>query len=352
MTDKTDTPSQQRIRVRFLTKERRTAPYKRQLPEDLCWGNCQFIFADDDNDYDWLVVYDDIPTHTQSDNKSGQQEIHCPEQNTILVTMEPSNIKTYGRVFVSQFGHILTSQEPGALRHNSRIYSQPALRWYYGLGKHHQLSLQHLRDTPTPVKDKTIATVCSTKQQKHTLHHRRYTFVQELKALLPEMDVFGHGVIEIDDKAESLDPYQYHIAIENHFAPHHWTEKLSDAFLGHTLPFYYGCPNLAEYFPQDSYISIDINDVEGAYRIISEAIKNNEYEKRKDAIAEARRLVLEKYNLFAVLADNISRLHDDSVSSGQNHVLLSRRAARIRYPVKGFLDLLEKARNQIINRFS
>jgi len=41
----------------------------------------------------------------------------------------------------------------------------------------------------------------------------------------------------MNDKAAALDPYQYHIAIENHVFTHHMTEKLPDAFLGYTLPF-------------------------------------------------------------------------------------------------------------------
>lgn len=341
----------QPIRVKFLNKSAQFKNYVRQLPENHRWGNCEFIFDQQESNYDWLVVYDDLPARTPDNKKNNSEILRCPEQNTLLLTVEPSNIKTYGRTYVKQFGYILTSQEPWALHHDNRIYSQPALRWFYGIGKHHQYTLQELRNAAPPAKTKIIATVCSSKQQKHTLHNRRYNFTQDLKALLPELDIFGRGVREIDDKAESLDPYKYHVAIENHIALHHWTEKLSDAFLGYTLPFYSGCPNLANYFPEDSFIRIDINDVDSAYKIISEAIKNNEYEKRLDAIKEARRLVIEKYSLFAVLADNITRLNGIRSDASVGKELLSRHAARRRYPVTGFLDLLEKGRNRIVNRF-
>lgn len=115
------------------------------------------------------------------------------------------------------------------------------------------------------------------------------------------MDVFGHGVRPMDDKAEALDSYRYHIAIENHLCLHHWTEKLADSFLGMSLPFYYGCPNVTDYFPAESLIPINIHDAEGAARIIKKAIENEEYEKRLPAIREARRLVLERYNLFSAI---------------------------------------------------
>ena len=91
--------------------------------------------------------------------------------------------------------------------------------------------------------------VFSPKRMRHTLHHHRFNFMRDLMQLLPEMHVYGRGARALDDKADALDAYRYHVAIENYIGPHHWTEKLSDAFLGLTLPFYAGCPNATDYFP-------------------------------------------------------------------------------------------------------
>ncbi len=336
------------IRVKFVTKDE-VRGFIRQLPENRIWENCEYLFEPDEDNYDWVVVYDDIPSKRPGQNSISEAPLLCPGSHTLLVTMEPSNIKTYGRVFVEQFGCVLTSQEPWALRHPRRIYTQPALRWFYGIGSKGELGFQALRQGLPPEKPEIISAVCSSKQQKHTLHYKRYTFVQEMKKRVPELDIYGHGVKEMDDKSEALDNYKYHIVIENHFAPHHWTEKLSDAFLGYTLPFYYGCPNADEYFPENSFIPIDIKDIEGSYKVIRHAIDNGEYEKRLPQIIEARRLVLEKYNLFAVLTDEINRHHQTGSRCEGNRLLLSRRAARKKYLVKGALDLLEKARNQLRN---
>ena len=114
-------------------------------------------------------------------------------------------------------------------------------------------------------------------------------------------EVFGHGVRPLDDKAEALDPYRYHVAVENHVCPDHWTEKLADALLGFTLPFYHGCPNAADYFPPECFIPIDIRDFDAARALIREAIASGQYEKRLPAIVEGRRRVLEEHNLFALL---------------------------------------------------
>ncbi|MHC4553671.1 MAG: glycosyltransferase family 10 domain-containing protein, partial [Planctomycetota bacterium] len=170
--------------------------------------------------------------------------------------------------------------------------------WFYGLNSQIKYNDMHTPEHKTQV----ISTVCSTKQQRHTLHHKRYSFVQALRQTLPELEVFGRGIQPVKDKSEALDDFKYHIAVENYIGPHHWTEKLADTFLGVCLPFYAGAPNAADYFPPESFIPIDIHDPAGAAKIIQQAIAENAYEKRLPAILEARKLVMEKYNMFAVLA--------------------------------------------------
>jgi hypothetical protein len=272
----------------------------RQFPQGQpSWGGCDFIFDPDCDDYDWLVIYGDLPSSHPIET------LACPRRQTLLVTTEPSSIKAYGNDFTAQFGAVLTSQAEWALPHADRIFSQPALQWYYGLGSNHLRSYDDMTTSPPLLKSRSISTVCSSKQMRHTLHRRRYRFTQAIKEQIPEMEIFGLGVRPIDDKAEALDPYRYHLVIENFIGPHHWTEKLADVFLGAALPFYCGCPNAAEYFPPESFIPLDIDDVAGSARRIRQAIADDEYSKRLPAILEARHLVLERYNLFAVLAREI-----------------------------------------------
>ncbi|VAW81918.1 hypothetical protein MNBD_GAMMA12-1944 [hydrothermal vent metagenome] len=340
------------IKVKFICNDV-SEYYRAQLPDQHPrWGECQFIFDDDNNDYDWLVIYDDVPATIENGKKiPGKIDLCCAPAHTILVTMEPSNIKIYGQYFVEQFGHVLTSQEFSALRHPHRVFSQPALRWFFGRGPKNIMTFDQLQTADSYPKSKIMASVCSTKQQKHTLHYKRYHFIQHIKQQFPDMDLFGHGVREMDDKAEALSDYKYHIAIENHYAIHHWTEKLSDPYLAYCLPIYYGCPNIDDYFPKDSYIAIDINDPQGACEIIKKAIQNNEYEKRLPAIRQAREKVLNQYNLFNVLNNIVTQHHTESAQAEKNKELLSRHAARKRYPMRGLRDLLKKAKVQIKNRF-
>ena len=296
------------IRVKVLTRTPARI-MRRQLPLNApVWGNCEFCFDWNERDYDWLVVYDDLPPVANERRSRRCEPLSCPRERTILVTTEPESIKSYFTGYTSQFGQVLTSQPDWALPHSNRIYQQPGLRWFYGVSSdsvqgYDQLS-QRLDDGR---KSNRLGTVCSVKQQTHTLHDRRYRFTQELKALISDLDVFGRGVCEIDDKAESIAPFKYHLAIENHLAPHHWTEKLSDPFLGEALPFYVGAPNANDYFPEQSFIVLNINNPTESADIIRRAIENDEYSTRKPAILEAKRRVLEQHNLFAVLSNYIEK---------------------------------------------
>lgn len=300
----------------------------------------RFTFDLDHRDYDWLVVYENLPPIKGERRSMRVETLACPPRNTILLTTEPSAIKIYGRAFTRQFGHVVTSQEPFALRHPGRIWSQAGLRWFYGEGSNHLVSADEIAASD-PEKTGLFSTVCSTKRQGHTLHRLRYDFTLLAAERMPDLDVFGRGHRPLDDKAEAIAPFKYHLAIENHLAPHHFTEKLADTFLGLALPFYFGAPNAADYFPAESFIPVDIREPEEALAIMRAAIDNNEYERRLPAIREARRLVLERHSLFPLVADVIERAGAAPTESGPGvaPVLMSQRAAKRASPITSIADL-------------
>lgn len=286
------------------------------------WGRCTFISGAFVRDYDWLVVIDESP-HVLP----GQKEIlACPRSSTILVTSEPSSIARYGKAFSAQFGHVLTSQEERILPHPNAIRSQTGNYWYYGKTYDEVVNEGPCR------KSQLISTVCSAKQQGYTMHALRYDFTQRLKAELPELDLFGKGVRYIEKKADALDPYKFHLAIENHVAPHHWTEKLADPFLGYCVPIYYGCTNVFDYFPEDSIIPIDIHDFEGSLKTIRRIVSTEgEYGRRLEAVVEARRRVMEEYNLPAMLSRIIENA-EPAPANAEKGAIYSRRKMRARRP--------------------
>lgn len=140
-------------------------------------------------------------------------------------------------------------------------------------------------------------------------HKRRQAFTKRLcEHFGSKIDFFGRGVRDIEDKWDAISGYKYHVVIENSSFADYWTEKLADAFLGGAYPFYYGCPNVLDYFSPHSLTLIDINDFERSAEVIEGAIKSRKYESSLSPIDEARNLVLDKYNLFPMLA-SFSKAH-------------------------------------------
>jgi len=305
-------------------------------------GDIKFTFDLNAQDYDWLVVYEGLPPLI-NDNKINRIEpLACPRKNTLLITTEPSSIRLDGPQFMQQFGHILTCKAPELIRHDGHIKQTPPLRWFYGRPMGSSSGGQYisydtlLAQTPLP-KTKVISTICSTKQMSHTVHAKRYEFVMALKQRMTDLDVFGRGINPVDEKSQAMDDYRYHIAIENHIEPGHWTEKLADSFLAFCLPFYFGDPDYAKAFPKDSVIPINIYNLDEAETIILNSIAQNAYEKRLPAIIEARRRVLTQHNIMIEIA-NIVKSRDIFTPSNTQEFIYGRHIFRKKFPVKALSD--------------
>ena len=260
-------------------------------------------------DYDWLVVYDEMPTEDVGVFKNGYEELRCPKECTILATTEPISIKRYSRSYTRQFAHLLTNRPPEAEKHPGYFLGRGYYHWYIGR------SFEEYKLLIIPPKQRLISVISSSKQMRHTKHAARYKLAEELSKNIPDIDWFGHGVRGFEKKYEVLEPYKYHVTIENHIGKYHWSEKLSDVFLAECLPFYAGDPAADEIFPKESFIPIPIDDPKAAADIIKTAIANQEYEKRRDAIFEAKRLILEKYNFSAQVIEVIEKNKNQKITS-------------------------------------
>ena len=271
--------------------------------------------------YDWLVVFDELPYEDVGTYRNGCESLRCPRSNTILCTWEPVSIKRYSRAYTHQFAFLLTNRPSEAEGHPG-----------YHLGRGYFPTMHgHLPKELEvhPLKTRTISAVCSAKQMKHTQHYARYRLVSELARQIHDMDWFGFGVKPLVKKYEALDAYKYHVAVENHIGVHHWTEKFADAILCECLPFYAGDPAIDEIFPKESFIPIPIDDPAEAVRIVKAAIEAGEYEKRREAILAAKRLILEKYNFFDQVIEVIRAASaTQGLVKSKGKVIWSRRALR------------------------
>lgn len=258
-----------------------------------------FDYSADCCDYDWLVVYDEMPTCDVGTFHDGYEPLACPKECTMLLTQEPVSIKSYSRPYTRQFGHLLTNRPQSAENHPHYHLGRGYYDWYIGR------TYKECVETVIPPKSKLISVVCSSKRMRNTKHNARYRLTESLVAAIPEIEWFGRGVRGFDKKYDTLDPYKYHVTIENHIEPHHWSEKLADVFLAECLPLYAGDPAADEVFPPESFIPIPIDDPAESAKIVKAAIASGEYEKRREAILEAKRLIISKYNFWAQVIELI-----------------------------------------------
>ncbi|MBR4108490.1 MAG: glycosyltransferase family 1 protein [Akkermansia sp.] len=264
------------------------------FPRVLNWKGIEFVCDPACRDYDWLVVYDELPSRHQ------KELLACPPEHTILVTQEPPCIKIYSRVYTRQFQYVLTTHDRAILPHRHYRRGQGCIVWL-----NHRSVEENCACLDFP-KDKTISAICTRKKFRYTTHYKRYKLLRYLEEHLPELAWYGWGFNSLPRKHDALDTYKYSLCVENHIQAHHWTEKFSDALLCGCLPFYAGNPAMEEFFPPESFIRIPVDNPPEALRIIRTAIAHNEYERRRPAIEEARRLIVNRYNLWQQVADLIA----------------------------------------------
>jgi hypothetical protein len=87
---------------------------------------------------------------------------------------------------------------------------------------------------------------------------------------------------------------------------------------------------------------IDMNDFDRTVTIIHNTLANNEYEERLPYIIEARKRVLEKYNLFALLDAEIAN-HDRTIETSKPQgVIMCRQTLKFKKPLLGLRREAEK----------
>ena len=104
-------------------------------------------------------------------------------------------------------------------------------------------------------KTKGVSMIASWKRdtEGHKLRH------QIIKELQPKynFDVWGSGYRPFEDKLEPLKDYKYSICVMNSSADNFFTEVLLDCFRVGTIPIFWGCPNINEYFSSNGMIHFE-----------------------------------------------------------------------------------------------
>jgi hypothetical protein len=216
----------------------------------------------------------------------------CPKNNVWALMQEPY-IKGETDWMVrghKAFARVYTHHPPS--KRSRYVASQPAVPW------HVNRSFDQLTSMLIPAKSRQLSWITSDK----TIWPGHIKRMALLKAIQKDgslgIDLFGVGISYIEDKWNGLADYKYSLAIENHSGLDYWTEKLADCFLSWTIPIYYGCTNLEEYFPADSFIQIDISQPEKCVEEIKRILADDDWNTRYEALEQARNLYLYKYQFI------------------------------------------------------
>lgn len=297
-------------------------------------GDYEFCLNDADGEFDYWVVLNDL---------SKTRSFRLMSGKTILITGEPPAIKTYHEKFIKQFSRIVCCDR--SIKHPSANYYQQGLPWMLGCKFNPEtklwddvnyLTVDDFRQT-LKVEKKPILSIITSNKKATQGHNDRLVFVEKLKEILGDlMEIRGVGINPVIDKGDVMLPCQYSLAIENSSYPDYWTEKLADSFLAECYPFYYGCPNIYDYFSEKSLTIIDIDNVEKTAEIIKQAINNCLYEKSIEAIRDSKQLILSKYNLFNLIIEQIEGLKENHESK---RITLK--------PEKEFISKTKRLKNKI-----
>jgi hypothetical protein len=263
--------------------------------------NENFIITKD-NDYDYLAVF----------NRCRDTSLlsRIPPSNVIGFIMEPSWTNSWDRNIGAYCGKVYFHDE-WLLDQNiiniDRFISHPSLMMYHMSNDYIEKYISQ-----TFNKSKRISMIVSKSvinNDNVKLYSARMKLANKiLQSDLP-IDIYGNGWETcgdsrikggLDNKAGGLIDYQYSIAVENSSEKNYLTEKFIDCVLCDTVPIYYGCPNAANIYDINTFISLDLfND--NVINQLRNIIENDNYEKRVDYLNKAKLYYYNNYNIYNIL---------------------------------------------------
>jgi hypothetical protein len=179
----------------------------------------------------------------------------------------------------------------------------PAI-WY------HANSFRELDQMPPPEKFKSCSWITSGINRTEN-HRKRLAFLNQIQQIGLEVDFYGRGLPkevqsggELKNKWHGMAPYYYNLAIEN-YADNDWyvSEKLWDSLLAWCLPIYYGGSAADRLLPPGSFLRLPSLDERGIAYIQEMTSSPEAWYAAKEAIAEARQMILHKLNLLNWLSE-------------------------------------------------
>lgn len=292
------------IKIYIVEGNRRGKPtYRKESPGESCrWKN--IVSVEDIKEADYLVIINepvgfDIPDF--------------PPEHILYFKREPDEF-----LFVQHYWDKVPLE--------SHVFPLGDLhemqRW------HIQKSYDELKQMDFPEKTKKLSCVMSNYGdgsqppdiQVLQGHKLRWFFMRNFLQKYPEeVDVYGKRLDAykfkwnkgwIVDKWDGLRDYRYSFVFENSWQPGLFTEKLCGPVLAGCMPIYWGCPNLEKFFPENSFIRLDISKEDAPDRAM-EIVNSDFREQHLDELREAKKRILEEYNVWPTLYKIVNKIDEE-----------------------------------------
>ena len=292
----------------MLVKICRYYPYpdiKRQTPnQSFKWNNITFTEEDVD-ECDFLVILD----YPKSD-----VTVKVNQNHILHICLEPANEISKYRQFANKQSSVVYNQIQEGGKY---IKSQPALPWHLDKDYNYFKKLK-----PESLKKEDKIVWVTSNQRASIQHNKRMDFLDSISDL-SFIELYGRGIKEVDSKWDVMRNAKYAIAYENFKNPFNWTEKISDCFLSYTVPLYFGCDRIEDYFPKEAIIQIDPKD-KHIKQFLKEIVHSNNYNQKIEALKAARTLVLDKYQIFPFISNQINAIVSrEGIKSNEKKKIIS-----------------------------
>jgi hypothetical protein len=275
------------------------------------WNDLQFIDPRTNKEADYYIVIN----HPYLPGKAGSEydpivDYYEPSK-TIAFQIEPLVVRNKGW----NDYYKMDEEKMGIFRAFSIENYRPYGWWEVNI------NYQDLKDFHS-LKPYALSCV-STGKDYYPGHKNRLRMIQYLSKR-DDFDLYGRARPNKDDKWGGTDiilncpnyqgefpmrakeggiaNYRYHFCCENSMERNYFTEKIMDALLCEALPLYWGCPNISDFIPKDSFVWLPVDtDFNKACDILESTIRNDEWPDRLPYIREAKRIIMDELNLFPTI---------------------------------------------------
>ncbi len=250
----------------------------------------------------WWQIWGKQPINNRSDYSKLLRGV--PQEKIIYLMREPPlDYQVNNSIIKYKLAEQYCGYISGPDRYAPTPDYMPAI-WYVNN------SFRELNEMGPPEKEKNCCWITSGIDRSIN-HRKRLDFLRLLRDKNLDFDLYGRGLPDwargygmVTNKWHSMSPYYYNLAIEN-YADNEWyvSEKLWDALLAWCLPIYYGGSAADRLLPPGSFLRLPSMDEKG-FNYIKEVTANRDaWYEAKEAIAEARQIILHKLNLLEWLSN-------------------------------------------------